>query len=296
MTGSARSLAGADFFKVSGGGNDFVALVESSHEPTAEEIRAVCRRGLSVGADGLFLLDRLSGGCVRMRHFNADGSHASLCLNGTRCAARLAFHLGWATGQVTLTTGAGSIRGEDAGDGGTRLHLPPPAAASDPFEVHLELPGAAPLHLEGWRTIVGVPHLVLLWNEALAQAPVDAVGAALVHHPLAGPQGANVNFVALLAPEEPSPESFALRTYERGVDAETLACGTGVMASALCLNRAGRGTFPLSAHTAGGFVFTVDAIRDGEKITAWSLTGDARLVAEGKLARGALLAAPALSS
>ncbi len=82
------------FFRLSGGGNDFLALVEPIDDPQPDQIRAWCRRGLSLGADGLFVLDRSPDG-ARMRYFNADGSAASLCLNGTRCAVRLARHLGW---------------------------------------------------------------------------------------------------------------------------------------------------------------------------------------------------------
>jgi len=91
------------FFRLSGGGNDFLALVEPIDEPTPDQVRAWCHRGLSLGADGLFLLHRSPDG-ARMRHFNADGSLAELCLNGTRCAVRLARHLGWTDNEIVIET------------------------------------------------------------------------------------------------------------------------------------------------------------------------------------------------
>jgi diaminopimelate epimerase len=114
---------------------------------------------------------------------------------------------------------------------------------------------------------------------------VEAAGAFLVHHAVAGPEGANVNFVS-----SEGPRGFSLRTYERGVNGETLACGTGVMATAQCLFAAGRGSFPMDARTAGGFTFRVDATSEAGALTAWSLAGDARVVARGRLAAGALAA------
>jgi len=300
------SLEGIEFYKVSGGGNDFVAVIETSHQPTPAEIQAVCQRRLSVGADGLFLLDRQDDGVVHMRYFNADGTSAALCLNGTRCAARLAFEVGWSKDQVTLLTGAGLIRGENAEALGAekeriRLHLQAPEAKIEPVDVIVEVAGKA-LSLNGWRTVVGVPHLVFPWGEALSEisqeaaieVAVEILGAALVHHAVAGPEGANVNLVSQISTEPLEPESqrtgsFAIRTYERGVNAETLACGTGVMASALCLRQAGHGTFPVDAYTAGGFTFTVDAAQAGEDIAGWSLTGDARIVSQGRLLSGALV-------
>ncbi|KAB2959282.1 MAG: hypothetical protein F9K16_12565, partial [Thermoanaerobaculia bacterium] len=111
--------------KVSGGGNDFLALIEPDRLPTCAEIAAWCARGLSIGADGLFVLAR-DGGRVRMDYWNADGRPAALCINGTRCAARLAFDLGWAAEKATIVTGAGPFPARPAGPTGIALELPPP--------------------------------------------------------------------------------------------------------------------------------------------------------------------------
>jgi diaminopimelate epimerase len=265
------------FFKVSGGGNDFIALFEPATAPDRQQVRTLSRRGLSIGGDGLFLLRRLGDGRVAMEHFNPDGSIAALCLNGTRCAARCVFELGWAQDQVRLLTGAGEILGQEAGEERIRLRLPLPD--QDPQPVKAEVEG---FDVTGWRTVIGVPHLVLPWPTGLARAPVGKIGAALVHHAQAGPDGANVNFVHVTGRGR-----FEIRTYERGVDGETLACGTGVMATSHCLFAADQLEFPATALTAGGFEITVEAEVEEGRIGSWAMVGDARVVARGEILPGA---------
>jgi diaminopimelate epimerase len=298
-------VTGPDFFFLSGAGNDFIALAEPAAAPTTTEVRAWCRRGLSLGADGLFTLrrdgDERGAPRVVMDYFNADGQRADLCLNGTRCAARLAFHLGWAAGQVEVMTGAGAVAARDAGDGRVTTTLPPLAEAPQPL--HLELAGDS---WEGWQVSVGVPHLVLAWDGDLATAPVAEAGPPLRRHPALGPAGANVHFVRY-----PAPHRLELRSYERGVEAETLACGTGVLAAALVGLATAASRLPLAALTRGGFELEVAAVgapggeagaggigeepeagasgrpeaaEPGERLR---LTGDARLIARGTLTAAA---------
>ncbi len=268
------------FTKVSGGGNDFIALVEPEAAPDPATTAAWCQRGLSLGADGVFVLRRLGEPRhVRMEHWNSDGGPASLCLNGTRCAARLAFELGWAGAEgVTIETGAGPVRARDAGAAGIALELAPPTERI--LSIAAEIEGGL---VTGWRTVVGVPHLVIEWPETLAEAPVAKLGARLVHHPLAGPDGANVNFVRLV-----DPHHVEIRTYERGVYAETLACGSGVLSTTQVLTSLGRAAFPLSFLTAGGFALVVDGTLEAGHVHRWNLTGDARIVAQGQLLPGSL--------
>jgi diaminopimelate epimerase len=261
------------FFKLSGSGNDFIALAEPPGQPTARQIAAWCRRGVSEGADGVFLVDRAGDG-VRMRHFNSDGGAAALCINGTRCAARLAFELGWATGSVDVVTGAGRFTARAAGDEEVALELPAPGAV--PRRVALEHEGRS---WNGAFLAVGVPHLVLWWDGPLAAAPVATLGAALRRHPELGPEGANVDFVVA-----PTPHAIEIRSFERGVEAETLACGTGVLAATAVGLAAATLALPVEALTRGGFRLRVEAApREGH----WSMTGDARLIAEGMLRGGA---------
>jgi diaminopimelate epimerase len=274
------------FYKVSGSGNDFLALAEPAETPAPETIRAWCRRGVSLGGDGLFLLRRpaardaaATAGALAMDYFNADGLPADLCLNGTRCAAQLAFHLGWAEGRVRLSTGAGVFSGRRLDGERTAIDLPFPA--EPPQELTVEAGGAS--HT-GYRLLVGVPHFVLPWRADLAGAPVRALGAELRHHPAFGAPGTNVNFVHF-----PEPRRMEIRTYERGVEDETLSCGTGVLASAAVGLATAGVRLPLRVATQGGFELAVD----GDPASgSWSLAGDARVVAAGELYPGAL-ASPA---
>lgn len=265
------------FFQLSGSGNDFLALAEPSDEPTAEQVRAWCRRGVSLGADGVFTLHRneaaadKAAGAV-MIHYNADGSRAELCLNGTRCAARLAFELGWAQREVTVETDSGPMVARALSGARVALAVPPPAAP--PRRITLSTEGR---DWDGWRVVVGVPHLVLLWPEPLAAAPVASLGARLRHHPDLAPAGANVDFVRF-----PAAGRMEIRTYERGVEAETLACGTGTLAAAAAGLAAGVTELPLEVVTRGGLPLGVGGTPD-----RWELAGDARLLARGELFRDA---------
>ena len=269
-------------YKVSGGGNDFLALAAPVRDPTADEIRSWCARGLSFGADGLFTLHRDDTGGVRMRYWNADGQPAALCINGTRCAARLALHLRWANGRFLVTTDAGAFAARAVAP--TEIALQIPAPDELPRKRSLEVGGRT---YESWFVTVGVPHLVLVWPESLANAPVAELGAALRAHREFSPGGTNVDFVRF-----PTPHRMEIRSFERGVEAETLACGTGVLAATavgLLLNLA---ELPLSATTLGGFTLTVDGQTVDSALRNWSLAGDARLLGTVELTPEAGLPAP----
>jgi diaminopimelate epimerase len=261
------------FFKVSGSGNDFVALAEPAADPGPEQIRAWCRRGISLGADGVFVLRRAAAE-IAMTYWNAGGDAADLCLNGTRCAAQLAFHLGWAHGAVRVRTGAGAFlaRRVDA----ARVALELDVEVAPPRQLTLDLDGAS--HL-GWRVMVGVPHLVLAWPGDLAAAPVVELGRPLRHHAAFQPAGTNVNFV-----DFDGSRHLRVRTYERGVEDETLSCGTGAVAAAAVGLRLGRLAAPVTVATRGGFDLVVDRDPATERFT---LAGDARIVAAGELLAGA---------
>lgn len=262
------------FYRLSGAGNDFLALAEPAAAVAPETIRAWCRRGLSLGADGLMVLSRRHG-AVAMAYYNADGRPAELCLNGTRCAARLAFHLGWARQRVDILTAAGTLTADEAGPRRVALRVPP--LGQPPRELTVDLDDGL---VEGWWVEVGVPHAVLPWAEGLAAAPVAELGPRLRHHPACGPAGANVDFVRY-----PAPGRLEIRTYERGVEAETLACGTGVLAAVAVGLLIRRLELPVTALTRGGFELEVrgETGGAGRLPASWTLTGDARLLAEGRL-------------
>ncbi len=263
-------------FLVSGGGNDFLALIEPRAVPDAALIRAWCRRGVSLGADGLFVLRR-QGEAVRMDYWNADGSPADLCINGTRCAARLAFHFEWGNGSVKIVTGAGPIAAAVASEDRIALALPPAEAPAVPRRLV-----AAGREWSGWQVSVGVPHFVVPWEDTLDRAPVAGLGPALRSHPDLGPAGANVDFVRFRP-----PSGLEIRTFERGVEAETLACGTGVLAAVATALELGVLGLPIRALTLGGFELEVEGeLREG-RIVAWRLLGDARLLGRCEILPGA---------
>ena len=261
------------FFRLSGGGNDFLALVEPAAEPEQKQIQALCRRGLSAGADGLFILEKRPK-AIGMRYFNADGCRAELCLNGTRCAVRLATHLGWSAETVDIETDVGPIRGRVLDSGSISVELPRPGT---PRPQELEHDGQT---YAGWQVTVGVPHFVLPWPVSLAEAPVGDLGPCLRRHQRWGDAGANIDFVRFLGNHR-----LEIRTFERGVEAETLACGSGVMASTAAGLAAEALHLPVRAQTLGGFELEV-GVSDSDQ--RWTLMGDARLIAEGTLHPGSL--------
>ncbi|MDE2850905.1 MAG: diaminopimelate epimerase [Acidobacteriota bacterium] len=267
---------GTPFLLVSGAGNDFIALVEHP-APAAETIRAWCRRGVSVGADGLFTLHRLARERYALDYANADGARAALCLNAARCAARLAFEQEPHAGELTIETGVGDLVAEPVDDTRTAVRVPVPGAGQ---AMTLRANGR---DVPGWRIDAGVPHFVLRWPGDLDEAPVASLGAALRAHPDLGPDGANVHFVDL----DP-PGRFRIRSYERGVEAETLACGTGVVATAARGIAEGRLSLPIAAVTRSGFELRLDAAPEGpDGLDRWRLSGDARIVARGRIATSA---------
>ena len=268
------------FFKVSGSGNDFLALVDetgSEKAPDPRSIQAWCRRGVSLGADGLFVLRRAAGGAV-MDYFNADGVPAALCLNGTRCAAQLAFHLGWAEDTLSIRTGAGTVAARRGDATRVTLELPAPGT---PLPLVLDVDG---IRCAGYGLRVGVPHFVLPWPESLAGAPVDQLGREIRRHPHFE-EGTNVNFVRF-----PDRYRMEIRTFERGVEAETLSCGSGILAGAAVGLHSGRSSLPLRVSVQGGF--ELEVLAEDSAGSAWLLSGDARVVAQGVLLDGAAVSPP----
>lgn len=264
------------FFKLSGGGNDFIALAEPEADPAPDTVVRWCTRGLSEGADGLFVLRREDVG-VRMVYSNSDGRRAALCLNGTRCAARLAFHLGWAKDRVAVSTDAGAFEAAAAGDNAVQLRLPNPQGPPEPLRLTVDDETISAILID-----VGVPHLVLFQDEDMSQAPIDRLGPRLRGHPDLTPAGANVDFARF-----PEPHRLELRSWERGVEAETLACGTGVLACIAIGLDLGLAELPVKAVTLGGFEIEV---APSETPSHWLMTGDARVVCGGTLAPEAAVA------
>lgn len=266
------------FTKLAGAGNDFVVVDNRQAKVTdaSSLARAVCTRGLSVGADGMILIESSPRATFRMRYLNADGSETEFCANGTRCAARFAFLNIIAPRRMTIETGAGVVPAEIL-DTRVRLTVPTP----DHFQplVELRLP-AGPV-MRGSHLVVGVPHYVVFVREGLWSIEIDRTGREIRHHADLAPAGANANFVMV-----ESPSRLAVRTWERGVEAETLACGSGIVASVTTAAVAGRVASPVKVLTRSGievevaFDLTGDPVRPVRNVT---LTGDARVVFRGEI-------------
>ena len=263
---------------MSGGGNDFLVF-EADGRALSESDRKIvallCRRGVSVGADGALFLSGGQEGRIHLDYFNADGGLAAFCANGTRCAARYAVTRRLVSGrEPVLETGWAPIAARVDGEM-VSLALPPLPRPGDPLP--LAVAGAPTPFPDrpsstGIPVHVGVPHLVVLLEggEDLDSLDVARLGPPLRRHP-AMPDGANVNFVRV-----EGPGRIAVRTFERGVEGETLACGSGVVASALVACREGRVTPPVVCETRSGAAFTVQFGKIENVISDAVLTGDAR--------------------
>jgi diaminopimelate epimerase len=262
-----------EFWKMSGAGNDFIVidnrdykLPEAGREPLFQQW---CRRGISVGADGVLLVEPSSVADFRMRYYNADGREAETCGNGSRCIARFAHLRGIAPAKMHFETMAGiyeaQVRGETVA---VRL--------SDAHQMRLSLGVSGDAYTGPVHFInTGVPHVVLFWDD-LDNAPVEPLGRWLRYHEMFAPAGTNANFIKVT-----SEKSLSIRTYERGVEAETLACGTGSIASAIVATHLGKVSPPVGVLTRSGDVLTIDfePTPDGAKNVL--LEGPARVVFRG---------------
>lgn len=276
---SPRTDAPLAFVKMAGAGNDFVVIDNrAGMVQEAEELaRKICTRRLSVGADGLILIEPSARATFRMRYFNSDGSAADFCANGTRCAARFAFLNVIAPRKMTIETGAGVIAAEIV-DQNVTLALPSPLA----FVPRRTLDLRDGRRVNGSSIQVGVPHYVVFVGDRLWEYEIEPVGREIREHGALAPEGANVNFVVV-----EDRHSIALRTYERGVEGETMACGSGVVASVSVSALFGRVDSPVSVLTRSGTRLDVAFERQGSgasaRIEAIRLTGDARVIYKSDL-------------
>ena len=253
---------------MAGGGNDFVVIDNRVAKITdaSELTRRICTRALSVGADGLILVEGSARATFRMRYYNADGGLAAFCANGTRCAARFAFLNVIAGRKMTIETDAGIV-GAEIGDGGTvTLSLPAPYAFRANFPLAV---GERMIH--GSSLMVGVPHYVIFLRDDLWSQNIAPLGAAIRKHPDLQPEGANVNFVVVR-----DPHAIEVRTYERGVEVETLSCGSGVVASATTSALFGKVKSPVSVLTRSGITLEVSFTLANGGVDNVQLKGDAR--------------------
>lgn len=268
-------LAGLRFFKMSGSGNDFVVVDarQDAHEElrTPEIVQRLSARGTGVGADGLVLLAAEPGADFRMIYYNADGSRASMCGNAALCCTRLATELGGGVSrELRFATDSGLVTGRVV-DGRPEIDLAPVSVVRPDAPV---APGGREERI-GYA-VAGVPHLTVLTDD-LEGADVLGRGRLLRFAPELGAEGANANFVAR------DGTSWAMRTYERGVEGETLACGTGAVASAILIHSWGLAKGPVDLRTRSGRTLSVKLRREADR---WlpTLAGEGRIVFRGEVA------------
>jgi diaminopimelate epimerase len=266
-----------DFFKMSASGNDFIIIdnrdgrVNKISPDVSEFTRKACRAHHSVGADGVILIEDSKEHDFRWEFFNADGSEAEMCGNGGRCAARFAYITGIAKESMAFETIAGIIKAEIRG---TRVKL----QLTAPYDLKLDYPvGLEDKEIFLSSVNTGVPHAVLLVDD-VDYMPVEELGRLVRHHKAFGEKGTNVDFVEIV-----DRKNLKLRTYERGVEGETFACGTGAVAVGVILTQKGLVETPVDIVTKGGEVLRVHI---NEEVY---LEGETRLIYEGRLNREALL-------
>ncbi|MBA3317749.1 MAG: diaminopimelate epimerase [Gemmatimonadales bacterium] len=270
-------MRGTIIYKMTGSGNDFVVLdgrFTSPEQWPATRVAAMCDRRSGVGADGLVILTPDVPGRVRMTYWNSDGSRAAMCGNAALCSTRLAVYLELAEpGELCLLTDAGVVPGRSNGAGDSaEIGLPD-------AEVPTEVSGLEPSAGERWLVLgmVGVPHLIVRVDD-IERIDVSGRGRALRFDERLGEAGANVNFVA---PGIAAGEAWTIRTYERGIEAETLACGTGAVAAAIALAAREEASLPVRFRSRGGPELLVRAeLLSGRAHDIW-LGGQGRLLFRG---------------
>jgi len=256
------------FTKMQGAANDFVVIDHRAPFLPADAtdlFARLCDRRRGVGADGVLLLERAGGFDFAMRYHNSDGGPADFCGNGARCLARFALSLGLGTdGTVSFTTAAGPKRARALADGRIALEF---GAVPEGEDTSVNAAGRT---FEGWFVVTGVPHFVVPVPRVESVA-IATEAPPLRAHARFGAAGANVDFVAM------RPDGrLAMRTFERGVEGETLACGSGAIASALWAVSRAEASSPVTVRTAGGDDLVVEfAGRAGERSAV--LTGPAEI-------------------
>jgi len=269
------------FSKMSGSGNDFIlidnrrgVLKKFAGRRLNRFAAAICTHRLSIGGDGLILIERPRSprsAHFRWRLFNADGTEAEMSGNGGRCAARFAYLNRIAPAKMVFETLAGPVGAEIKG---SRVKIQMPLPHSLRMEVKIPLQEKTYL---GHFLNTGVPHTVLFVEDPDA-IDVVPVGRAIRRHELFQPAGTNVNFASVQ-----NPNRIRMRTYERGVEDETLACGTGAVATALIAAALGQGRSPTTLRQQSGMELRVHYRWNGREFSDVFLEGDARKVYEGQM-------------
>ena len=267
------------FIKMSGSGNDFI-IVDNREKVVKDDylhgfISRICRRKMSVGADGFILIEPSDKTDFKWRFFNSDGSKAEMCGNGARCAARFAYVNGIAGQNLSFETEAGVVIGQ-VKDNRAKVKMPDPVELRLDFSIELK---NGPVKVCSVNT--GVPHVVVM-NESIEDINVFDFGREIRLHEAFAPAGTNVNFIC-----QQEQGHLAIRTYERGVENETLACGTGSIAAALITSCKANWQSPITLLTRSGESLSIYFKKDGSVFNDIYLEGDARIIYSAQLSEDA---------
>jgi len=262
------------FTKMHGAGNDFIMIDDrQSRVPWQDHflMAALAARRLGVGCEGIILIQASDKADFRMRFLNPDGTEVEMCGNGSRCAAAFAHAIGAAGRAMTMETMCGLMDAELV-DMGVKVWMPEPTRKTYGLVVN-----ACGRSFTGDFLNTGVPHYVVAVDD-LAAVDVTGWGRALRQHPVFDPEGTNVDFVTYRAPDQ-----LSMRTYERGVEGESGACGTGAVACAVAaVERLGL-TLPIRARTPAGYELIIGGDWRDHKCTGLTLTGPTRTVFAGEI-------------
>ena len=267
------------FYKMSGSGNDFIlidnrdGIVEDQN--LKQLVVGACRRKMSVGADGLFLIEKSDRADFKWRFYNADGSRAEMCGNGARCAGRFAFITGIAGPELSFETDVGIVTAVVTGDR-VKIGMTDPTNLKENQTLWV---GDATFSYDFINT--GVPHVVIATRD-IERMDVFKTGRAIRYHEAFSPAGTNVNFL-----ESIGEHTIAVRTYERGVEDETLACGTGCVAASLMMCLKHQWSSPVNIRTRSNSMLRVYYTFENGAFTHIYLEGDARVIYHGSLWDGA---------
>ncbi len=257
------------FTKMTGGGNDFVVINNIEHKITenkkTELAKKLCKRFFSIGADGLMFLEKSDKADFFYHHYNPDGSVAGICGNGSRCISLYAYNNNIAGNKMSFDTPVGIFHSEIRGDKKDVKVSFVPAK-----NIRLNIPVEA----EGYNGVchfilTGVPHCVVFYD-SIDNFDINKIGTQLVHHKEFQPEMTNVNFIKII-----DSNNIKIRTYERGLEEETLACGTGCISSAMISSILHGLKPPLYMHTKGGMVLEIDfkiIYENGKPIGANNIT------------------------
>jgi diaminopimelate epimerase len=257
-------------------GNDF-CLIDNRKgifpEPAGPAIRSICRRRISLGADGIILVENSNDASFKMRYYNADGGEVEMCGNGARCIARFAYLNGITSPKMCFDTQAGLVEAEVSGKG-ARIKIG--NVRFSPKDGRISLTDIIPGQ-DAYYLVVGVPHVIYFMND-LESIDVMKLGRKIRYHNFFKPKGTNANFIKVT-----DPGSLVIRTYERGVEEETLACGTGAIASAIVATAVGLVSPPIGVMTRSGCPLKIDFKRKEEIFSPIWLEGEARVICSGEL-------------